>query len=265
MLLDLCFSSCPNDLYIFSPWAFDLLKDKSLRLQNVSISSIDQLNKNVFMKKPAVTKVSYALLPLIKDNYKLLKVGSAVSSKSGPKLVSRYEKNYSLKNMSHLKIILPGQKTTAELIFKKLFPQAKNILYKPFYDLIPSLEREEGDMAVLIHEEKERNRSEHFYPIMDLAQAWFEKTKTPLPLGCVVARRDLGPLLIEEIEKNIYESLTFSQRNPEIALKYMQKYAQEKDPQKIWKHVDSFINKDTFCLSGSAQKAIHSLWGKFNN
>src|SRR6185437_15609723 len=88
MTYTLGFSPCPNDTFIF-----DALVNKKIDTGNfqfdVRLEDVETLNELAINKVLDLTKVSYGVLPLIAENYKVLNSGSALGKGVGPLLISK--------------------------------------------------------------------------------------------------------------------------------------------------------------------------------
>ena len=119
MKLSLGFSPCPNDTFIF-----DALVNRKIDTGDFSfdvvLEDVQTLNKWALEKKLDVSKVSYGVWPLLKDHYALLDSGGALGKGVGPLLISK--NSILLKDISRLKIAIPGEHTTANLLFTHGFP-----------------------------------------------------------------------------------------------------------------------------------------------
>ena len=75
--LNIAFSPCPNDTFIFHAWAHGLIPGAPKL--NVTYADIDITNGLAADGEgPEVLKISYAALPWVLDRYKLLPCGGAL-------------------------------------------------------------------------------------------------------------------------------------------------------------------------------------------
>ncbi|MBW7461264.1 1,4-dihydroxy-6-naphthoate synthase, partial [Paenibacillus sepulcri] len=81
--MNIAFSPCPNDTFVFHAWEHGLLPDAPEL--NVTYADIDITN-NLAAKVsgPEVMKVSYAALPWLLSDYALLPCGGALGRGCGP-------------------------------------------------------------------------------------------------------------------------------------------------------------------------------------
>ena len=83
---------------------------------NHLMDDIESLNKRATSGKLEVTAISAAHYPKVSNNYQIMSCGSSVGRNYGPLLVS--EKKINEKNLSGLKIVIPGKFTTSYLLFQ---------------------------------------------------------------------------------------------------------------------------------------------------
>ena len=82
--MEIAFSPCPNDTFIFN----DLVSDKDI---NAHLYDVETLNRMAFEEKFDLTKLSFYAWLLVKDKYHLLNVGAALGRGCGPLLIVRSE------------------------------------------------------------------------------------------------------------------------------------------------------------------------------
>ena len=88
MTLDLAYSPCPNDCFIF-----DAIVHRRIDLEgldfNVRLADVEALNRAAFDGTSAITKLSYHAYAHCADRYVLLDAGSALGRGCGPLLISK--------------------------------------------------------------------------------------------------------------------------------------------------------------------------------
>ncbi len=93
---------------------------------------------------------------------------------------------------------------------------------------------------------------------MDLGEWWENKTGLPIPLGGILARRDLGATMIGKIDGLIRQSLEYAIEHPEETVEYIKKNAQELDDNVIEQHIKLYVNDYTRDL-GDGIAAVEKL------
>ena len=119
MKLSLAFSPCPNDTFIF-----DALVNKKINTEgfefNVILEDVQMLNQIALQNKIDVSKISYGVLPLLTENYYLLNSGGALGKGVGPLVIAKSK--LLTENLANKKIAIPGENTTAHMLFTLAFP-----------------------------------------------------------------------------------------------------------------------------------------------
>src|SRR5215813_1067247 len=120
--LSLGFSPCPNDTFIF-----DALVNKKIDTGDfefeVLLEDVQTLNKWALEKKLDISKISYGVWPLVQKDYSLLDSGGALGQGVGPLLISKM--HIALTDMDNRTVAIPGENTTAHLLFSLAFPRAR--------------------------------------------------------------------------------------------------------------------------------------------
>lgn len=252
--MKLAFSPCPNDTFLFHAFVKKLIPH-SFELE-VTLSDIQVLNQRAMDSIPDVSKISFFTLGKILHNYCLLPVGSAVGFGNGPKIVSRVP--HKIEDLAKSTLAIPGRDTTAYLLYRLLVPHAKVERFCR-YDEVPSLLRKWADYGLLIHETRFNLEKEGLYEVCDLGKMWEEKTGLPLPLGCLVAKRNLGKQTLQTLTDNIIASYDYAKQNPEASHAYTVANSQEKEKDIIQSHIDLYVNSETRGLSDKGFKAVRTL------
>ena len=126
MKLTLGFSPCPNDTFIFDALVNHKIDTNGFEF-DVLLEDVQTLNQWAQEGKLAITKLSYGVLPLVLDKYKVLNSGSALGNGVGPLLISSTaDTNQSIEDSL---IAIPGENTTAHLLFSMAYPEAKNKIF----------------------------------------------------------------------------------------------------------------------------------------
>ncbi len=71
-----------------------------------------------------ISKISYGVLPLITGNYIVLNAGGALGKGVGPLLIARQDMILNDPAIPDAHIAIPGEHTTAHLLFSLAFPAA---------------------------------------------------------------------------------------------------------------------------------------------
>src|SRR5664279_3123306 len=224
MKLSLGFSPCPNDTFIF-----DALVNRKIDTGEFSVEvileDVQTLNRWALEKKLDVSKVSYGVWPLLKEHYALLDSGGALGKGVGPLLISK--NSILLKDISRLSIAIPGEQTTANLLFTMAFPEARRKKYMVFSEIENPVLSDEVDCGVIIHENRFTYMQKGLIKQMDLGEFWERKTNSPIPLGGIVMRKEFSEAVRAEVDRLIRDSLAYSEAYYPDLSDYVTQHAQE--------------------------------------
>jgi 1,4-dihydroxy-6-naphthoate synthase len=253
--IDIAFSSCPNDTFVFHAMLNGLVDTRGLSF-NAHIDDVESLNRQAKSGVYQVTKLSFAAWLKLKDKYGLLDSGAALGFGCGPLLVARSQ-NISVKDAL---IAVPGIDTTANMLFTLRYPHAKNTTVARFDKILPGIAAGEFDAGVIIHEGRFVFKDYNCVKIVDLGEWWEEQTGFPIPLGCINIRKDAETMAHKEaIESIIRDSVKYAFENPMSSRGYVKSLAQEMDNQVIDQHIKLYVNEFTISLGEKGRQAVQKL------
>ncbi len=241
------YSTCPNDTFIFCRLAQQ--PDLETHLHDV-----ETLNRWAFEEKLDVTKLSFHAWLLVQDKYELLNVGAALSHGCGPLVISKG------KELTENSVVaVPGEYTTAHLLFRLWSPRIKKRIFMPFDKIMEAVESGEADAGVIIHEGRFVYEERGFQCLQDLGEWWERTTGQPIPLGCIAARKSLGKKRIAEIERRLKDSIQSAFDDPGSTSDYVKQHAQELDDEVTREHIRTYVNDFTLDLGNEGRAAIDAL------
>ncbi len=255
MNVTLGFSPCPNDTFIF-----DALVNNKIDTQGISFTTrledVQTLNQLALEGELDVSKISYGVLPLLLDKYIVLTSGSALGTGVGPLLVANNP--LTDEEINNSSIAIPGENTTANILFSLAFPQAKNKIFLR-YNLIEDFvlaANDEKVAGVIIHENRFTYAEKGLHKIIDLGEFWEEKTQTPIPLGGIVAKRNMTTELAKKIDALIKQSIEYAFSNYPAITDYVKEHSQEMQEDVMRKHIDLYVNNYSIDLGEKGKAAI---------
>ena len=201
MIYTLGFSPCPNDTFIFDALVNNKIDTQGLQF-DVRLEDVETLNELAINNQLDFTKVSYGVLHLILKNYKVLNSGSALGKGVGPLLISKEKTSFD--EVNDCTIAIPGENTTAHLLFSQAFPNAKKKIFKR-YDEIENFVLNSGkkSLGVIIHENRFTYFDKGLQKVVDLGNFWEEKTGYPIPLGGIVGKRNMDEKIVMQVDSLI--------------------------------------------------------------
>ena len=258
MTITLGFSPCPNDTFIF-----DALVNKKIDTEgldfSVKLEDVQTLNDWAINGKLDVSKISYGVLPLLLDKYKLLSSGGALGQGVGPLLIALKEPANLQSALPNMQVAIPGKNTTAHLLFSMAFPQATNKKFLVFNQIEDAVLTGTVDAGVIIHENRFTYQDKGLIKLIDLGKYWEEQTNAPIPLGGIVIRKELDIKLQKQVDTLIKKSVEFAFENYPLLTDYVRQHAQEMNEAVMRKHIDLYVNDYSIDLGENGKKAIQKL------
>lgn len=256
MKISLHISPCPNDTF-----AFDAIVNGRIAHDldlAVEYHDIEVLNEGVLRGEPDISKISYAVYPLVADRYRLLDSGSALGRGNGQLLLRRKGETGAIR-----KVASPGKNTTANALLMRYFPEVEQVDQMLFSDIAAAVERGDVDAGVLIHEGRFVYERRNLELVADLGKLWEAETNLPLPLGAIVAKRELCDAFIAKFEALLAESVRYAFDNPLASRDFVKRHAQELEDEVIDKHISLFVNDFTVSLGDEGRRAVECLVGDY--
>jgi 1,4-dihydroxy-6-naphthoate synthase len=256
MHLSLGFSPCPNDTFIFDAMVNNKIGTGDLQF-NTALEDVETLNKWALEGKLAITKLSFAVYLKVKEKYRLLNSGSALGRGCGPLLIAK--KPISQEQIKDCRIAIPGENTTANLLFSIAFPEAKNKQVMIFSDIENAVLDGRADVGVIIHENRFTYQQKGLVKIIDLGEYWESTTGSPIPLGGIFIRRDVPEEVQQQVDDLIYQSLQYAYQNYPQLSDYVKQHAQEMDEKVMRQHIDLYVNDFSLGLGEEGHAAVDRL------
>lgn len=257
--LSLGFSPCPNDCFIFDAIVHGKIDTEGLDFE-VIIADVEQLNKRSFKEDIDITKLSFHAFAHLTKSYALLNSGSALGSGVGPLLISGSLHSFS--EIQNLKIAIPGEFTTANLLFSLAFPEAKNKVELLFSEIEEAVLLGKADAGVIIHENRFTYAQKGLKKIIDLGEWWEKETASPIPLGGIAIKKIISSEIKRKVNRIIRRSVEFAFANPESSVEFVKKNASEMSPDVMYKHIALYVNNFSVDLGETGKNAVEILMKK---
>ena len=249
-------STCPNDTFAFHALMHRLVDWRGLEFQ-IELLDIQQLNNRLNQGSLDVAKASFHAALRLADRTLVLPSGAALGFGVGPLLLAACPRT--IPREAWQKTLCPGEDTTASLLFHLFYPHSTQIEQVVFSEIMPGLRARRADFGVCIHEGRFTWQEEGLALVEDLGTRWENETHCPLPLGGILASRELAPATLAAVARVIRESIEFALADRDSALPTMRRYAQEFSDAVLWQHVDLYVNAWTLDLGEVGQHALTEL------
>jgi 1,4-dihydroxy-6-naphthoate synthase len=259
--IDLGFSPCPNDTFIFDALVNHKIDTKGFDFK-LHLEDVQTLNEWALQGKLPYSKISYGVWPKLKNQYQLLQSGGALGKGVGPLLIYKGMQP----DASTMRVAIPGRDTTAHLLFSLAFPEVTNKVFMIFNEIEDAVLSGKVDAGVIIHENRFTYAARGLTQWMDLGQYFETSFNAPIPLGGIIARKDQPQETIQLMDRLIQESVAYAFKNSYQTLpEFVQCHAQEMSEQVMRQHIDLYVNDFSIQMGEVGKNAIERLEEVYNN
>lgn len=267
MKLTLGFSPCPNDTFIFDALVNGKIDTEGFSF-DVQLEDVQTLNEWAKQGKLDLSKISYGVYPLVRDQYNLLKSGGALGKGVGPLLISKKEVlttklEYINELVNDSAIAIPGVNTTAHFLFTQAFPNAKQKRFMIFHEIEDAVLEGRVDLGVIIHENRFTYQQKGLHKVLDLGEYWETTTGYPIPLGGIVAHQRIDTELQNKVDRLIRKSLEYAFSNYPIITDYVKQHSQEMSEEVMRQHIDLYVNNYSLDLGADGMQAVEQMLQTF--
>ena len=257
------YSPCPNDTFIFYALVHGKIDTEDFVFKE-TLLDVETLNRMALSSELDITKVSYHAFGFLRKDYCLLRSGSAMGRGCGPLIVSK-DKN-TVKSLQGKKIAIPGKLTTANLLLQ-LFAFDFGIQFSShaemdFHRIMDSVSRGDVDAGLIIHEGRFTYHLHGLKQVVDLGEWWENATGLPLPLGGILAKRELGKDVIKKVDSLIRKSIEYSLSHRDEPKLYIKQHSQELEDQVIDQHINFYVNDYSLDIGEEGLSAVKDLFRK---
>ncbi len=258
--LSLGYSPCPNDTFIFYALIHGKVDTDNLIFKE-TLLDVETLNQMALDRRFDITKISYYAFGYLCEDYCLLRSGSAMGKNCGPLIVAK--ENYALEDLKGKRIAIPGRLTTANLLLHlfvsdfQLYPLSLTIM--PFHEIMDRVKKGDADAGLVIHEGRFTYHLYGFKKVVDLGEWWEKETSLPLPLGGIIAKRNLGGDMIQKVDSLIRKSVEYSLKQREESKMYIKMHCQELKDEVIEHHIHLYVNDYSLDIGEDGLSAVREL------
>ena len=254
--MQLGYSFCPNDTFIF--WALTHgVVDSPDRIEEV-LEDVETLNAWADAGRLDLTKVSYAQYARVSDRYVALRAGGALGRGVGPLLVARQP----LGSLAGKRIAVPGVQTTAFLLLRLAHPEGFETLPMRYDEVMTAVKDGRADAGLIIHESRFTYQRHGLVKLQDLGEWWEGETGQPIPLGAILARRDLGESKLVALNAAVRASLEYAWAHPLEPREYIRAHAQEMEEEIMSAHINLYVNEFSRDVGDDGQAAVETLFSR---
>ncbi len=257
MKIDIGFSPCPNDCFIFDALVHGKIDTEGLEFSPV-MEDVETLNQLAFRGQLAVTKLSYHAFAQLTNTYALLDAGSALGFGCGPLLIGR--EVLSPNEIRWATVAIPGRLTTANFLFSLAFPDVGEKREMLFSEIEEAVLSRSADAGLIIHENRFTFEQKGLKKILDLGEFWEEETGLPIPLGGIVVRRDVPEEVQKKINRVLRRSVERAFAEPEGTMPFVREHAQAMSDEVMRAHISLYVNEFSVSLGDKGRSAVEALF-----
>jgi len=246
-----------DDAFMFYGIASGNVKSSTFEIKHV-IEDIETLNKRALDHELDVTAISahaYAYL----RNYVILSCGASFGLNYGPVIISK--KQFTIPELSHTTIAVPGRMTSAYLISRIALGNYPD-MQMPFHRIPRAVKEGEVDAGLVIHEGQISFDAYGLVKVLDLGRWWNDNTNgLAVPLGINVASsKTMSGLQIKEFEQLFKDSILFGLNHFEEALDYAMTYSRGQARDVIRKFIGMYVNRLTIDMGTEGIASIQRMF-----
>jgi len=245
-----------DDIFMYKAIDFGWVNSKNLKFSATALD-IQTLNDEALKGTYETTAISFALYPLICEEYALLRTAVSFGEGYGPKLVKK--KGAVLKR--NFKVALSGKHTTNALLFRMAYPQAR-IVYKNFLDIESAVLSGEVDAGVLIHESI-LDFSDELCVEREIWDIWSELggAAPARAWGVGGCRRRLPITDATECERVLTEGVRIATAHkPFLSHMLMERNLIRVDKEKLKTYLNLYANGNSISMNETQLKAVNRLF-----
>jgi 1,4-dihydroxy-6-naphthoate synthase len=248
-----------DDAFMFYGLASGRVKVDGYPVDHV-LEDIESLNHRARGAELDVTAISAAAYPTIAPLYRIMSCGASVGRRYGPVVLAR--ENVTMADLAGKRIAVPGEHTTAYLLFRLYGPASFDAKIMDFEAIMGAVQDGSVDAGVVIHEGQLTWPESGLHRIADLGDLWMNDTGLPIPLGLDVIRRSLGDDSINAIARGLKESIVLARTHEEDAVDYAMRFGRGVDRETCRQFVRMYVNEDTVDMGDDGRRALETLYAR---
>lgn len=255
--LTIGYSPCPNDTFIFYALIHGKVRIPGIQFRE-QLEDVETLNRMALEGRLDITKISYHALGYLREQYALLRSGSALGRGCGPLIVAK--PGTDIADLKKGVIAIPGKLTTAYLLLRLFDPTSKNISVMTFDRIMEAVSKGEVTAGLIIHESRFTYPLYKLEKLLDLGEWWENYSGLPIPLGGILGKRSLGREVLLRVEEGIRESLRYAQTHTSEVMGYCRQHSHEMDETVMKSHIELYVNDFSLDLGHDGINAVRRLF-----
>ena len=243
------------------------------------LEDIQTLNERALRGELHISAISIHAYAHVSDKYALLPCGASIGDGYGPIVIRKgpTSNSESTRERSAQRptlnedvdvrewlrgqvIAVPGKMTSAFLALQ-LFLGKFDFVVVPFDQIFDAVKSGPADAGLIIHEGQLTYARSGFEKVIDLGEWWKHETGLPLPLGGNVLRKDIPPLVRQDILEIMRESIDYGLAHRDEAVRHSLAYARDMDAGLASKFIGMYVNDFTRDYGQVGRAAIRKFLG----
>lgn len=250
--LTLGHSPDPDDAFMFYAMAKGKIDTDPLEFRH-QLEDIETLNHRALNQELDITAISVHAYAYVLEHYALLPCGASMGEGYGPIVVAR--EPFDPSELNEKIIAIPGTMTSAYLALRLAIGEFPYHVV-PFDQIFDRVLDGTVDAGLVIHEGQLTWQAAGLKNILDLGVWWQKETNLPLPLGCNVVKKDLGPELIAEISRLMKETIRYALDHRQEAVEHSLQWARDMGFDLADKFVGMYVNDLTVDYGERGRKGV---------
>jgi 1,4-dihydroxy-6-naphthoate synthase len=245
-----------DDIFMYYAIKFGWVDMVGTHFDNIA-KDIQTLNEDALNGVYDIVAISFALYPLIADEYAPLRTAVSFGEGYGPKVIKK--KGVKLKR--NFKVALSGKHTTNAMLFRIAYPDAR-ITYMNFLEIEQAVLDGEVDAGVLIHESI-LTYDQNLEVEREMWDIWQELSggDLPLPLGGMAIRRSIPITKAIEYEATLTKAVDVARKHKDrLSTMLLERDLVRIDAPTLDKYLELYANDESVSLSEIQYKAINKLF-----
>jgi 1,4-dihydroxy-6-naphthoate synthase len=256
-MLTIGYSPCPNDTFIFYALVHGKVHVPGVEFRE-QLADVETLNRMAFENSLDITKISFHAFGHLREQYALLRSGSALGRGCGPLIVAK--PGTSLEDIKKGPVAIPGRLTTASLLLRLYDPSITDVIVMAFDRIMGAVSKGDVTAGLIIHESRFTYPLYKLENLLDLGEWWEKHSGFPIPLGGILGKRSLGRGVLRSVEDGIRDSLHYANAHPDEVLQYCKEHSQEMDETVMKSHIDLYVNDFSLDLGQKGLAAVSRLF-----
>ncbi|WP_428738548.1 menaquinone biosynthesis family protein [Sulfurimonas sp.] len=245
-----------DDIFMYYAIKFGWVNMVGTHFDNIA-KDIQTLNEDALNGVYDIVAISFALYPLIANEYAPLRTAVSFGEGYGPKVIKK--KDTKLKR--NFKVALSGKHTTNAMLFRIAYPDAR-ITYMNFLEIEQAVLDGVVDAGVLIHESI-LTYDENLEVEREMWDIWQELSGggLPLPLGGMAIRRSIPLTKAIEYEATLTKAVDVARKHKDrLSQMLLERDLVRIDAPTLDKYLELYANDESVSLSEIQYKAINKLF-----